>query len=136
MYDAETMSGSPSPSMSATYTDLAPSAEVVMSAAVHVGLAAPSFSYHAMVSSACEAETMSRSPSPSMSATYTESAPSAEVAISAAVHAGFAMNKFEVDCPVSYSKVMLVMASSMRSSAPSTLGVSCRLRLESHTVVW
>ena len=45
--------------------------------------------------------------------------------MSAAVHAGFAMKRFEVDvCPVSYSKVMLLMDSSMMRSAPSTLGVS------------
>ena len=89
--DADTMSRSPSPSMSATKTERALEAFVAMSAAAHVGLAAPSFSYHAMVSSTPDAETMSRSPSPSMSATTTEYAPSAEVAMSAAVHDGLAM---------------------------------------------
>ena len=98
--DAETMSRSPSPSMSATYTEAAPSAEVEMSAAVHEGLAAPSFSYHAMVSSLYDAETMSRSPSPSMSATYTERASAAEVAMSAAVHDGLAAPSFSYQAMV------------------------------------
>ena len=35
-----------------------------------------------------------------------------------------------------YWKVMLVIGTSMERSAPSTLGVSCRLWMESHTVVW
>ena len=49
--EAEIISRSPSPSISAAKTDRAPSADVAISAAVKVGLAFPSFSYHAMVSS-------------------------------------------------------------------------------------
>ena len=126
-YDAETMSRSPSPSMSATWTDIGLSAEVATTFSVHDGFAAPSFSYHAMVSSPEDAETMSRSPSPSMSPTYVVSATSADVPTVEPVQAGFAMKKFEVgSCPVLYSKVMLVIGTSMERSAPSTLGVSSR----------
>ena len=49
-------------------TSDAPSALVVISAAVNVGSAAPSFSYQAIVSSKAEAEIISKSPSPSTSA--------------------------------------------------------------------
>ena len=66
--DAETMSRSPSPSMSPTKTSRAPVAEVVMSVPDQDGSAAPLFWYHAMVWSKADAETMSRSPSPSKSA--------------------------------------------------------------------
>ena len=86
--EADTISISPSPSISATKTDLAPSALVAISAAAHVGSAAPLFSYHAMVSSLTEADTISISPSPSISATKTENAPFAVVAISEAAHEG------------------------------------------------
>ena len=65
------MSRSPSPSMSATNTDLAPDADVLISVAVQEGSAAPSFSYHAIVLSPLDAETISRSPSSSISAAYT-----------------------------------------------------------------
>ena len=78
--EAETISKSPSPSISATLTSLAPAAEVAISAAVQDGLVAPSFSYQAMVLSRREAETISKSPSPSISATWTFLAPSADVA--------------------------------------------------------
>ena len=125
--DAETMSRSPSSSMSATWTDIGLSAEVATTFSVHDGFAAPSFSYHAMVSSPEDAETMSRSPSPSMSPTYVVSAFMTDVPTVEPVHAGFAMKRFEVGaCPVSYSKVMLVIGTSTDRSAPSTLGVSSR----------
>ncbi|MED5419916.1 MAG: hypothetical protein VYD01_00525, partial [Pseudomonadota bacterium] len=74
--------------MSATWTSRAASALVAMSAALQLGFAAPSFSYQAMVSSTAEAETISRSPSPSRSATYTSLAASALVAMSAALQVG------------------------------------------------
>ena len=67
---------------------MALSADVVISAAVKLGLAFPSFSYQAMVLSSREAERISISPSPSISAAKTENAPSADVAISAAVKVG------------------------------------------------
>ena len=66
--EADRISISPSPSISAAKTDCAPSALVAISAAVQVGSAAPLFSYHAMVSSSKEADTISISPSPSISA--------------------------------------------------------------------
>ena len=110
------MSRSPSPSMSATNTDIAPSAEVAMSAAVHEGLAAPSFSYHAMVSSFNPAETMSMSPSLSMSATWISYAPPAEVAMSAAVHEGLAAPSFSYHAMVSSSRDAETMS---RSPSPS-----------------
>ena len=91
---ADTISRSPSPSMSAANTDFAPSAVVAMVAAAQEGSAAPSFSYHAIVSSTFSAEIMSRSPSPSMSATNTDLAPDAEVLMSAAVQEGSAAPSF------------------------------------------
>ena len=57
--DADSISRSPSPSISAIVTAIAPSALVAISAAVHVGSAAPLFSYQATVSSLKEAETVS-----------------------------------------------------------------------------
>ena len=63
-----TMSRSPSLSRSATYMVRTPLALVTTSCVVHDGLAAPSFSYHEMVLSVNAAATMSRSPSPSISA--------------------------------------------------------------------
>ena len=74
--------------------DIAPSALVAISAAVQEGFAAPSFSYQAIASSSAEADTISISPSPSISATTTDLAPSALVAISAAVQEGFAAPLF------------------------------------------
>ena len=67
LWDAETMSTSPSLSTSAKNTSRA-SYEVEISTAAHDGSAAPSFSYHATVLSPSDPETMSKSPSPSMSA--------------------------------------------------------------------
>ena len=69
--EAETISKSPSRSISAICISLATFAEVLISAAVKAGVhvAAPSFSYQAIVSSLLEAETISKSPSPSKSAT-------------------------------------------------------------------
>ena len=69
--DTETISRSPSLSKSAKSILSAPSALVAISTAVKVGLASPLFSYQAIVLSIPEAETISRSPSPSISATFT-----------------------------------------------------------------
>ena len=77
--DAETISMSPSLSISAANTERAPDADVAILAAVHEGSAAPSFSYQAMVLSFLDAETISLSPSLSKSATYIKIAPSALV---------------------------------------------------------
>ena len=52
---------------------------------MNVGFAAPSFSYQAIVSSLSDADIISKSPSPSKSATCTSVAQSALVAISEAV---------------------------------------------------
>ena len=67
--EAETISKSPSPSTSAIETSCAPSALVDITTVVNVGFAAPLFSYKAILSSPAEAETISKSPSPSISAT-------------------------------------------------------------------
>ena len=67
--EAETISKSPSPSISAISTLIAPSVLVLISAAVQDGSSAPSFSYQAMVSSCLEVDTISKSPSLSRSAT-------------------------------------------------------------------
>ena len=79
--EAETISRSPSLSISATKTDVAPSAPVDMVVAENEGSAAPLFSYQAILSSLCEADIISKSPSLSMSATKTDFAPSALVEI-------------------------------------------------------
>ena len=96
--DTATISRSPSPSISACTTSPAASkldpattsvqAEIPL--AVWELLAAPSFSYQAIVSSFFDAETTSISPSLSISATKTDVALSALVAISVAVQVGFA----------------------------------------------
>ena len=99
--EAEIISKSPSLSISAINTDEAPSAEMEISVAVQVGLAAPSFSYQAMVSSKVEADTISKSPSLSRSETYTSLAPSAVVAISVAVQEGLAAPSFSYQAIVS-----------------------------------
>ena len=99
--EAERISMSPSPSISAAKTDCAPSADVAISAAVQVGFALPSFSYQAMVSSSSEAERISMSPSPSISAAKTVTAPLADVAISAAVQVGFTLPSFSYQAMVS-----------------------------------
>ena len=70
--EAERISMSPSPSISAAKTVTAPLADVAISAAVQVGFTLPSFSYQAMVLSLVEAERISMSPSPSISAAKTE----------------------------------------------------------------
>ena len=67
--EAETISKSPSPSISPTSIFIAPSAFVAISTAVQVGSFDPSFIYQAIVSSASDAEIISISPSPSTSAT-------------------------------------------------------------------
>ena len=77
--EAEIISISPSLSISATYIALAPSALVAISLTVQDGFTAPLFSYQAMASSSCDAETISISPSLSRSAAKTDRAPSADV---------------------------------------------------------
>ena len=83
--EAETISISPSASISAAITENALSAFVAITFLVQVGFASPLFSYQAMVSSLCEADKISISPSPSISAAKTECAPSEFVTISAEV---------------------------------------------------
>jgi len=56
-----------------------------MMCSVKVGSNAPSFSYQAIVSSARDVESTSRSPSPSTSAVVTELAPSAAVVMTRSV---------------------------------------------------
>ena len=85
----DTISISPSPSISAAKTEFAPAALVAISAAVQVGFASPLFSYQAMVLSALEADRISISPSPSISAAKTPYARAASVAISVAVEVIF-----------------------------------------------
>ena len=92
---------SPSLSMSAAKTDVAFSASVAISDAVQLGSEAPSFSYHAIVSSTREADRISISPSPSISAAKTSYAPSALVAISEADQLGFALPSFSYHAIVS-----------------------------------
>jgi hypothetical protein len=74
---------------------MAPSAPVVIVRAVQAEPSPAVFSYHAILSSSMEADSTSRSPSPSTSAAWTERAPSADVAIvccgpkgTSSVHAG------------------------------------------------
>ena len=98
--EADKMSISPSPSISAANTDHAPSAFVSITALVQVGFALPSFSYQAMVSSCAEADTISISPSPSISAAKTEVAETADVVISSAVQVGFALPSFSYQAMV------------------------------------
>ena len=102
--EADTISISPSPSISAAKTENAALALVAILAAAQVGSAAPLFSYQAMVSSRKEAETISISPSPSISAAKTELAPSALVAILAAAQVGSAAPLFSYQAMVSSSE--------------------------------
>ena len=76
-----------------------PSAFVAICCSSKVGSAAPSFSYQAIVSSSEEAETISKSPSPSISANNYILSPSALVAI--CVHycvLGFVLHHFVCAC--------------------------------------
>ena len=102
LIEADIMSKSPSPSISATKTSLGKSAFVAISVAVQVGSAAPLFSYHAMVSSSLEDDMISKSPSPSISAAKTSFAPAALVAISVGVQEG--------SCPIFSSQYAPVLA--------------------------
>ena len=79
--DAESTSISPSPSISAAYTECAPFAAAVTICSLKLGTAAPSFSYQTMLSSNQEADNTSISPSPSISVEVTKTAPSALVEI-------------------------------------------------------
>ena len=129
--DAETMSRSPSPSISATCTARAEFALVAISAEVHDGSAAPSFSYQAMVSSPNDAETMSRSPSSSISATYTSFAPCALVAMSAAVHDGSAAPSFSYHAMVLSSN----NAETISRSPSSSMSATCRARASTEVAI-
>ena len=115
--EVDTISRSPSPSMSATAISKAPSAlPTDMLAAVQVGSALPSFSYQTIVSSFKEADTISISPSPSMSAAKTFLESSAVDAISAAVQLGSALPSF------SYQAIVLSLKEAetiSRSPSPS-----------------
>ena len=97
---ADTISISPSPSISAAKTECGAFALVTILAAVQVGFASPLFSYQAMVLSLKSADTISISPSPSISATWTSLAPAALVDISAATHVGFASPLFSYQAMV------------------------------------
>ena len=77
MYEAESTSVSPSPSISMANTENAPFADVVITCVLKLPPLPSRFSYHAIVSS--PAESTSVSPSPSMSIAYTDPALSAEV---------------------------------------------------------
>ena len=129
--DAETISKSPSPSTSATFTSWAPSAFVAISAAVNVGLAAPSFSYQAIVSSSAEAEMISKSPSPSISTTVIPLAPSADVDITEEVKEGFSLPSFlnhliessSIELAIISISPSLSISATWTSYAPSTLEV-------------
>ena len=92
--EADKISISPSPSISAANTEFANSASVAISALVQVGFALPSFSYQAMVLSYPEADTMSISPSLSISEANTDRAPLTSVVILAAAQLGFALPSF------------------------------------------
>ena len=70
--EAETISKSPSPSISATWTSCAPSTpDPRVTAAANEGSAAPSFSYQTIVSACWNAAMTSKSPSLSKSARKT-----------------------------------------------------------------
>ena len=99
--EADIISISPSPSISAAKTEYAASALVAISEAAQVGSAAPLFSYHAMVSSRKEADTISISPSPSISAAKTECAPSAPSPATEAAQVGSAAPLFSYQAMVS-----------------------------------
>src|SRR5262245_8591537 len=77
--DAETTSASPSPSRSPAQTEYAPFAPSAMSCSVHSRPPPARFSYHTMRSALGDAETASRSPSPSTSAPTTLRAPGTAV---------------------------------------------------------
>src|SRR3990172_6883567 len=89
MADAETTSRSPSPSMSAAATLIAPSATVVIMVEFQApSPVEPSFLYQVILSSENDAERTSMSPSPSTSAASMDDVPvfpSASVAIECAV---------------------------------------------------
>ena len=98
-----------------------------MLAAVHVGLAAPLFSYQAMVLSRAEAEIISISPSPSMSSAKTKNAPSALVAITFLVQVGFASPLFSYQAMVSSANEadrISISPSPSMSAAKTDLGAS------------
>ena len=99
--EAETISRSPSPSISATWTSYAPSALVAITVLVNVGSAAPLFSSQPIVSSFSEAPTISKSPSPSISATVISLTESAFVIMVAAVKDGLTLPSFSYHLIVS-----------------------------------
>ena len=118
--DPEIKSVSPSPSKSAAKIDLAPLTLVVISVAVKVGFALPSFSYQAIVLSFSEAETMSKKPSLFKSATKTPLTKSASVAISEAVKVGSDAPSF------SYQAIVSSFAEAETISISPSLSMSAR----------
>ena len=95
------MSVSPSSSMSPTRTSSAWVASVVRTTSVKVGSAAPSFSYHAILSSPWLADRMSRCPSLLTSPATTVRAPSAVVEMTISVNVGSAAPSFSCQAIVS-----------------------------------
>ncbi len=87
-YYAESTSVSPSPSTSVAKTDRVPLAVVEITRSVKVGGESPSLSYHAILSSICDAERTSVSPSPSTSVAKTEMGKFAAVEITRSVKLG------------------------------------------------
>ena len=87
-----------------------------ISAAVNVGLAAPLFSYQAMVLSPQDAERISKSPSLSMSATKTEYIPSTsfEFVIAILLHVGSS----EPSCS-NQLRLLLLKSGEIMSISPS-----------------
>src|SRR5881296_1474208 len=117
--EAERTSMSPSPSTSAAKTEYAPSAEPVIT--VWPGNAALRwmvlFSYQAILSSTCDADRTSVSPSPSRSAANTQEAAMAAVEMVRAVHVGGEAPLF------SYQAILLSPCDADRTSvspSPST----------------
>src|SRR6185295_130322 len=115
--EAESASRSPSPSTSATYTEWGTMALVEIVWSAQEVPPPPTFSYQAILSSLIEAESASRSPSPSTSAAYTERAPLALVEIVCSVQ--------EVPPPPTFSYQAILSScsdaeSASRSPSPST----------------
>ncbi len=136
--DADKISMSPSPSISATKTCSAPSALVAILDAVKVGVAPPLFSYQAIVSSQVDAETISRSPSPSMSAAKTLLAPSASIVIIDVVQLGFSFPSFTYQAILSSkvdAEIISISPSLSRSAAKTEYASSALVEISSATQV-
>ena len=86
--------------------------------AIKMGSEVPSFSYQAILLSILDALTISRSPSPSMSAAKTERAPSADVVMVRAVKLGSAAPSF------SYQAILSSLYEAERTSRSPSLSIS------------